>query len=233
MTSPFPPHRPARPDVPPPMSDYVWYAAYGSNMHAYRLGYYLRGGRPPHGARTYPGCRDTTPPPRTLPVLLTGRLYFALESRTWTGGMGLYDPLDSGDTPGRAYLVTVQQFSDLVAQEMAASPGRDLDLTEVVETGRATLGPGRYETLVCPGWLDGFPVLTFTAPWRRTDVAWNAPSAAYLRHLGSGLIEAHGWRRRQAADYLSRCSGAQGVWSPEAIATLFSQDGIAAGTGRK
>ncbi|WP_443089412.1 histone deacetylase [Yinghuangia sp. ASG 101] len=227
MTSPPTPHRPARPEVAPPPAEYVWYAAYGSNMHAYRLGYYLKGGRPPHGTRTYPGCRDATPPSRTLPVVLAGQLYFALESRQWTGGLGLYDPLDPGETPGRAYLVTVPQFSDLVAQEMAAWPGCDLDLTEVIETGTASLGPGRYETLVCPGWLDGFPVLTFTAPWRRADVAWNAPSPAYLRHLGSGLVEAHGWRREQVGDYLSGCSGAAGVWSAEAIAALLPEAGFA------
>ncbi len=227
MTPPPVPHRPARPEVAPPPTNRVWYAAYGSNMHAYRLGYYLDGGRPPHGTRTYPGCRDATPPSRTLPVLLPGRLYFALESRQWTGGLGLYDPLDPGETPGRAYLVTVGQWSDLVAQEMAASPGRDLDLTEVIETGRATLGPGRYETLVCPGWLDGFPVLTFTAPWRTADVPGNAPSAAYLRHLGSGLIEAHGWSPERVADYLSTCSGAAGVWTPAAIAALLTPEAYA------
>src|SRR5688500_7228239 len=85
--------------------DRVWYASYGSTMHADRLSYYRRGGRPPHGARTYPGCRDRSDPERTLPVLLRGRLYFALESPAWTGGLGLYDPLDPGEMPARAYLV--------------------------------------------------------------------------------------------------------------------------------
>lgn len=213
--------RPDRPVVPPPLPDRVWYASYGSNMHARRLDYYLRGGRPPHGARTYPGCRDGSPPERAVPIVLPGRVYFALESRAWTGGLALYDPFDPGEAPGRAYLLTVPQFSDLAAQEMYRPPGTDLDLSAAVRTGTQTLGPGRYETLVCPGWLDGFPVLTFTAPWRSADVAPAAPSVPYLRHLGAGLWEAHGWSRGRVADYLSGCRGAAGAWTADAIAELM------------
>jgi hypothetical protein len=217
------PRRPASPATAPPLPERVWYASYGSNMHADRLGYYLHGGRPPHGARTYPGCRDGTPPSRTLPVVLPGRLYFALESKAWTGGLGLYDSLDEGEMPARAYLVTAQQFSDLAAQEMYRQPGEDLDLSPAIHSGSATLGPGRYETLVCPGWLDGFPVLTFTAPWRSSEVAWNAPAAPYLRHLASGLIEAHRWSPGEAARYLAKCPGAQGHWTPEGILRILAE----------
>jgi hypothetical protein len=69
------------------------------------------------------------------------------------------------------------------------------------------LGPGRYETLVCPGFLRGHPVLTFTAPWGVHDVAWNAPSPAYLRHLRTGLAETGVWSAAVLADYLTRCPG--------------------------
>jgi hypothetical protein len=204
-----------------PLPDRVWYASYGSNMHARRLGFYLRGGRPPHAARTYPGCRDATPPSRTLPIALPGRVYFALESPAWTGGLALYDPLEPGEAAGRAYLVTVAQFCDLAAQEMYRPPGDDLDITPAVATGTHSVGPGRYETLVCPGWIDGHPVVTFTAPWRGADVACRAPSKPYLRLLGAGLMEAHGWSRDRAGAYLSRCRGAAGIWTADDIATLL------------
>lgn len=46
----------------------VWYAAYGSNLAAVRLRCYLAGGRPPGGARTYPGARDPSPPRRDIPI---------------------------------------------------------------------------------------------------------------------------------------------------------------------
>ena len=194
-------------------------------MHLDRLHYYLSGGRPPGGRRTYPGCRDQRPPRQTIPVLLPGRLYFALESMAWTGGMGFYDPLDPGEMPARAYLLAVSQFADIAAQEMYHEPGEDLDLSAVLADGRAALGDGRYQTLVCPGALDGCPVLTFTAPWRSAEASLNKPSAAYLRSLASGLRESHGWTREEAADYLAGRPGAEGEWDAAGIAALIGDAG--------
>ncbi|MFE2225764.1 histone deacetylase [Streptomyces kronopolitis] len=205
----------------------LWYAAYGSNMHRERLTAYLAGGRPAGGLRTYPGCRDPRPPARTAAVMLPGLLYFATESQVWTGGRAFYDPAapsgapDLPELPAHAYLLTAGQFSDLVAQEMDREPSEDLDLTPVLTHGRARIGPGRYETLVCPGLLDGAPVLTFTAPWHREDIAPNAPSAAYLRHIGAGILAAHGWSVHRTARYLAGCPGAAGHWSAGEIAALL------------
>jgi hypothetical protein len=86
----------------------------------------------------------------------------------------------------------------------------DLDLTEVLATGRCQLGPGRYETLLRVGERDGYPQLTFTAPWRAADVAPVAPSAAYLKVLARGLMAAHGWDAGRAAGYLAHPTGTAG-----------------------
>ncbi|MFF0415628.1 histone deacetylase [Kitasatospora sp. NPDC004745] len=195
----------------------VWYAAYGSNMHASRLKYYIVGGQPPGGARTYPGCRDPRLPKHTLPVLLPGLLYFALESAVWTGGMGFYDPAQEGEMPARAYLVTTEQFSDIAAQEMYQDPGANLDLTRALAAGRDQLGPGRYETLVCPGTIDGIPVCTFTAPWSLPEAELNPPSAAYLSNFATGLAEAHGWPLEAAVEYLATRPGAVGHWTAQTV----------------
>jgi len=219
------PRRPGRLATGAVTTHGVWYAAYGSNMHLDRLNFYLAGGRPPGGRRTYPGCRDRRPPRQMIPVLLPGGLYFALESMAWTGGMAFYDQLHQGEMPARAYLLTASQFSDIAAQEMYQEPGEDLDLSGVLAHGRASLGEGRYQTLVCPGALDGCPVLTFTAPWRSAEAPLNRPSAAYLRNLASGLRESHGWTREQIADYLSRRPGAEGVWDAADIAALVPVGG--------
>ncbi|MCF3173329.1 histone deacetylase [Streptomyces sioyaensis] len=207
----------------------LWYAAYGSNMHRERLTAYLAGGRPPGGLRTCPGCRDPRDPTRTVPLMLPGLLYFATESQVWTGGRAFYDPgparaagAGRPELPCRAYLLTTGQFSDIVAQEMYREPGEDLDLTQVLTHGRARIGPGRYETLVCAGTLDGYPVLTCTAPWSSDDVALNAPSAAYLRHIGAGIVAAHDWSVHGTARYLAGCPGAAGHWTAGEIAALLS-----------
>ncbi|MER7706771.1 hypothetical protein ABTX81_28225 [Kitasatospora sp. NPDC097605] len=119
---------------------------------------------------------------------------------------------------------TAGQFSDIAAQEMGGGPGTDLDLATVLRTGRDPQGPGRYQTLVCPGTLDGFPVLTFTAPWTLAEAELNAPRARYLRNLASGLADAHGWSARRTAAYLSTRPGAAGHWTVDAL--------LAALTGR-
>ncbi|WP_062210402.1 hypothetical protein [Streptomyces sp. NBRC 109706] len=194
-------------------------------MSAERLGHYLRGGCPPGGGIVHPGCRDPSPPLRTRPVMLPGVLYFATESHVWSGGRAFLDPEVSGRAPAVAHLLTVGQFSDVAAQEMGRPPGRDLDLAALLgATGRAVLGPGRYETLVSAGEHDGIPMVTFTAPWRLGDVPGNAPAAAYLRMLGSGLMAGHGRSAEEAAAYLAGRPGAAGHWTAEAVRQLLAQD---------
>lgn len=213
-------------------SNLVWYAAYGSNMHSARLAHYLRGGRPVGGSRTYPGCRDRRLPSRAIPVMLPGELYFALVSSVWGGGMGFYDPEQTNEVPARAYLVSAEQFSDIAAQEMHRCPGADLDLAPVLASGRDRLGPGRYETLVCPGEIDGHPVLTFTAPWNLSAADLNAPTINYLANFASGLHEAHGWSIERSANYLAARPGVVGHWTAKSILdALQTADTHSAGAG--
>ncbi|WP_189924243.1 histone deacetylase [Kitasatospora xanthocidica] len=203
--------------------DLVWYVAYGSNLHAARLACYLRGGRPDGSAHTHPGCRDRRPARRTVAAALAGTLYFAGRSAAWGGGSAFYDPTAHGEVPCRAYLVTVGQFSDIAAQEMRRSPGADLDLTRVLADGRAALGPGRYETLLHVGALDGHPLLTFTAPHGLAGAALDAPSTSYLRTLAAGLAESHAWGPWRTAGYLATRPGAAGHWTPAAVAALLGR----------
>lgn len=245
----------------------VWYVAYGSNMHAARLAWYIGGGCPPGGRRTYPGCRDPRPPSRSVPVSLPGGIYFAGESRAWTGGMAFYDPQLPGVAAARAYLVTVEQFTDIAAQEMyrpAGDPDRRLAprpaagapglgsalgapglvpaagagglvpavgagglvpaagaaIDAAVADGRATLGPGRYETLVCPGQHRGVPLLTFTAPQPASAVPHRPPAPLYLGMIARGLHESHGWPAERIADYLTGRPGVADGWSPDAVTAL-------------
>lgn len=216
----------------------VWYAAYGSNADPDRLRCYLTGDTP-DGAQAAPGtspgsgatadrlvrgCRDRTPPARSVGIVLPGLLYFATESAVWTGGRAFYDPAAPAETPVRAYLLTRAQFSDIAAQEMYRLAGTDLDLTEVLRTGRARIGPGRYETLVCPGSHEGIPIVTCTADRRWRDLPGNPPAPAYLRRIGIGLRTAHGWSVTETATYLASRPGAAGQWSPRRVAAVLHGD---------
>ncbi|MGW0182438.1 histone deacetylase [Nocardia sp. NPDC003345] len=220
----------------------VWYAAYGSNADPERLRCYFDGvapadaaGRPPAPhlrtagtgegtgrARTRRGLRDRTPPTRSIGLTLPGLLYFATESAIWTGGRAFYDPDTPAGTPVHAYLLTRAQFADLLALEMYRSPGADPDLTAALRGGRCRLGPGRYETVVCPGAFEGIPVLTFTAPWDRRALPGNPPAPAYLRHIAIGLRAAHGWSLPRVSEYLAGRPGAAGHWTPETLAAALA-----------
>ncbi|MFJ5294377.1 histone deacetylase [Streptomyces sp. NPDC088348] len=206
-----------------PAPEWVWYTSYGSNMHLDRLTYYVKGGRLPGTSTVYPGCRDRRMPSRSVPVELSGALYFATESPVWGGGRAFYDPDTEGRVYARAHLVSASQFADIAAQEMYQSPGEDLDLSTVLTTGVDKLGSGRYETLVCAGQMDGSPVLTFTAPWGADEVAPVSPSRAYVRFLAAGLLEAGAWDADTVAAYVASSRGAAGHWSEEDIRALVAE----------
>ncbi len=199
----------------------VWYVAYGSNVRSSRLRYYLAGGQPPNGAKAFPGCRDRREPGRSIPLELPGKLYFALESAVWTGGRAFFDPDSAGTAWARGHLITIGQFSDILAQEMYRAPAGDLELGDWLARGRTQVGPGRYETVVCLGSIDGYPALTFTAPWPMGKVTPNKPAAAYLKHIAAGLFETGAWKKNEIAAYLAGCPGAAGSWDEEEILALI------------
>lgn len=219
--------------------DAVWYAAYGSNMRRERLRWYVQGGAGggAGGARTYPGCRDRRMPARDAAVELPGTVYFATHSPVWGGGRAFYDPDAPGTVYARAYLLTAGQFRDIAAQEMYAQPPREpgdvgppggtlesgggLDLGAAVRSGRLRLGPGRYETVVCPGRLDGVPLLTFTAPWGVDGVEHTVPARPYLAQLAAGLRETGRLSAPEIAGYLASRPGAAGHWTPARILELL------------
>lgn len=196
----------------------VWYVSYGSNMRLARFLTYVHGGRPEGGALAHPGCRDPEPPRAWAALELRGRLYFATESRVWGGGRAFFEPPVSSGRSGtgagrvfaRAYDVSREQFADVAAQEMYCAPGDGPALGAVLAGGERAVrcGPGRYETLLCLGALDGRPALTFTAPWRAADVAPNPPSERYLAQLAEGLGETGAWSTSAVGAYLAAAAEA-------------------------
>ncbi|MFD9551601.1 histone deacetylase [Nocardia salmonicida] len=205
-------------------AQHVWYAAYGSNMHAARFDFYRCGGTPPETAHTYPGFRDPAPPAAVTALTLRGSLYFAWQSPVWTGGVAFYAdrPIKERPTAARGYLLTVDQFADLRAQEMYREPGADFDLARVLADGAVRLGPGRYETVLHVGTRDGVPILTFTAPWDPETVAPQRPSARYLAMIGAGLRESHGWDTDRIVEYLRVCPGVDGQWRDDDLRVVLS-----------
>jgi len=186
---------------------HIWYVAYGSNLSQERFSYYLRGGRPKGNDRHYPGCRDTSDPIDSFGLMIPGGIYFAGRSSGWQAGMAFYDPEAPGEVAGRAYLITAEQFVDVLAQETLRSPGMALDLAPAFRGDRYSDGVGGYSMLVRVGDRRGVPLVTFTRD-RRSVSSLAPPTVLYLAAIATGLREAHGWSSAQIDRYLSGHSSA-------------------------
>jgi len=152
------------------MEDKVWYVAYGSNMLRERFMVYINGGRFCDIKKTYSGCTDKTPPTADEPLTIPFELYFGNESKTWGGGVAFIDKDKSGQTKGRAYLITTGQFDEIQAQE-----------------GN---GPNWYNCVIeLKKDRNGIPYKLFTNENRRPE---NSPSKEYRAIYDKGLKEVYG-----------------------------------------
>lgn len=198
-----------------PADPLVWYAAFGTNLSPERLDHYLRGGRPPGASRVQEGCRDPTPPREIRPITIAGRLRFAGESTMWGGGMAFFSPADEGVVHARAYLLRLEQFGDLLAQETRQPVGRPLVLAE---KGPTRHGLSRvYDVVLDLGELDGHRMLTLSAT---RDQPVNRPSEAYVRTMLDGLAEGFGLDPESRIAYLAGIEGMSPGWTVDALRAL-------------
>ncbi len=203
----------------------VYYASYGSNLYAARLACYLRGGRPPGANRTYDGARDGTLPSDSVALSLPHRLYFTRFSTVWGGAPAFVDtaPAPEHGALARAYLITWEQFEDVVAQENGRRTAPiEIAPTELEEGFSRRIGPGHgwYEHLLCVGRHAGRPVVTITAPWSLADVEPAAPAPGYLAMLIGGLRESHDLDDSAIIRYLSSAPGCHEELVLAALAVL-------------
>ena len=196
----------------------VWYVSYGSNLNRARFLAYLQGGRVAGNDVVYRGCADTAPPVDDVPLILPHALYFAgWSARVWGGTSAAFITLaaQSGSSLARAYLITQQQFVEVVRQENGNRAEVD-DFGVKLEAARQQghvrmLATGGYTELIHCGERDGRPMLSFTASENRRD--FGRPSASYLRVIGTGLKERHRLPDRDVAAYLGARPGVRGTWT--------------------
>lgn len=175
---------------------FVWYVAYGSNLSADRFHRYLE------------RCRDVTPPWRWAPVEVPHRLLFARQSSRWGGGgVAFLDPLPTvgATTLGRAWLLTREQFADVLAQEC----GLPIASVEVPDLGAGFViaQPDHWYGCVVPlGRHQGWPLVTFTDEGAVALVP-GRPGPAYRAVVALGLSETHGLTADEAEAYIARHAG--------------------------
>ena len=124
-----------------------------------------------------------------------------------------------GEVAARAYLITAEQFVDVLAQEMRLEPGLELDLAPVRETGWHSSVRAATRPLAHLGIRDDLPMLTFTS----ADVGPSGQPAERglpAHHRASACVSPMAGRAPQIGGYLARFPGAAGVWSPASIEEL-------------
>ena len=177
------------------LGGFAWYVAYGSNLSSARFGRYLA------------GCRDTAPPWRWAPVEVPHRLLFARTTERWGGGgVAFLDPEPSPGalTLGRAWLVTLEQFADVLAQECGLPVGSVA--VPALDGGCVVAYPGHWYGCVVPlGSREGWPMVTFTDELAG-GLVFSAPGAAYRAVVTEGLIETHALTPAEADAYIARHS---------------------------
>lgn len=200
----------------------IWYASYGSNLDRDRLCCYLEGGTAVAARKANAGARDPTPPRDDAALVMPFELFFADVSHVWTGGVAFVDhrPDPRAATYARAFLITVEQLADVVAQE-SARPVGSIELgdavAEVEHRSRVSVGPGRYDTILRVGEIGGIACLTFTGRTPREATPLTRPASDYLSMMAGGLRTAHQLDDEQIVGYLRERPGLAGTWTDAAL----------------
>lgn len=192
----------------------IWYASYGSNLLEKRFSCYIAGGTPPGAQREYLGCTDRTLPEASKPISINHDLYFARKSKTWHGGgVAFIKPTSDPDvkTLGRMYLITAEQFTEVVKQEIRLEGDLIIDLAELIAKGSLVLDKRSwYNKLLFLGTEDGYRIFTFTNKDYLKDEL-NSPDKHYLKMIALGLRETYGMTDREIGEYLGSKSGQRAV----------------------
>ena len=204
----------------------VWYCSYGSNLSKDRFLTYIKGGTPEGSATSHSGCRNKELPLEDIPIRFDGRMHFSGSSSRWgSGGVAFMDNDNNlGRALGRAYLITMEQFDDIAAQENGRTTGTITAKTdEAIEKGSSILlSTGLYGNLVHIGDYKGAPAFTFTGDFSAEQallgsfedkkagyIKINQPSPNYIRVIGSGLKETFDLTIDQQVDYIRGSLGSE------------------------
>ena len=150
--------------------DYVWYAAYGSNLNRDRFANYIKGGVYPLMGKYCDGCTDKSKWVKEIEHCYPGEMYYGNASSSWEGkGVAFYDRNGMRMVPMRLYKIKRQQLYEIQGYE-----------------GSSAIWYGR---LLCLDVVDDCPVYTLTSEERRP---YNAPCRKYRKLIENELKEMRG-----------------------------------------
>ena len=167
--------------------------------------------------------------------ILPEELYFAKNSRTWDNkGVAFIKSASLPNyekkvTLGRKYLITKNQFIQIVRQENNshvddASIGIDFDIAG--KEPQYLIGEKNkcrwYGRLINLGTSEGILIFTFTAKWNDEFDEYILPSDNYLKKITGGLKEAYRLADNEIVDYLVSIPGIYGNKTREELKVLVT-----------
>ena len=204
----------------------VWYASYGSNLQWERFLCYIRGGQPKGRTDVYNGCRDKTLPEEDEEFYINSRLYFAKASKGWNkGGVGFISNFfdEANKTLARIYLITKEQFVDVVKQETKYNGKLKIDFEQCIKEGSLVFkDPSWYGNLIYLGEQNQYPIFTFTSKQDFTDEI-NKPNKDYLKTIIEGIKEIFPYSDVEICEYLLPLEGVNGNYAKEELIDLINE----------
>jgi hypothetical protein len=184
---------------------------------------YIKGGKPAGATKTYKGCDDKTPPLAQKAMKIQHELYFAKSASVWSGGGVCFihpDKSEKEETLGKMYLITRQQFLDVVQQENSAEDSIEIDFQKARHEKSLLVSENSwYGKLLFLGEKEDAPILTFTNEnFLAKEI--NAPNHHYLATIMKGLIETHLLNQLQLESYFLAKKGIDKGIMEAAIKTL-------------
>lgn len=189
-------------------------------MSVDRFNCYIKGGIPQGTNRYFEGCRDKSFPIAQSSLIINRELFFAKESNTWNKGgvCFLSNQLsDEQTTKCFMYLITEEQFIDVVNQENENLILQDFDFEACMNTGSTIIENNLwYDKILLLGYQDEKPIFTFTNQNSLTSEI-NKPSLSYLNVIIHGLVTSLKMAPKDIVDYLQPKKGITGMISESEI----------------
>ncbi len=163
--------------------NYIWYVTYGADLLYEKFLHYIKGGICQFNHKEYYGCTDQTEPLASRIIVIPYEAYVGNSSPSWNyKGVMFLDTDRHGETLGRMYLVTAQQYEEIRDQE-----------------GRSSLW---YDKEVELGEHLGIPIKTVTSKERKIV---SVASSKYQGVVEAGIKEAYPKKNEEEiAAYLER-----------------------------
>ncbi len=187
--------------------NYIWYCSYGSNLSTERFMCYINGGKPQNSTKEEEGCRDKTPPIDDKPHIIKHALYFARHSKKWNNGGSCILSVKYNEkkkTMGRIFLITEEQFLDIVAQNNGVKEVK-INFEEVIKLSSKSINDSLSGNILYLGDEDGYPIFTFTSHFDETEFV--RPDILYLATIGAGVKETFKMTNEQVTDYFMGLDG--------------------------